>query len=239
MGFKIQKSRVSAIGRHYGGSRYGVFMCTDDIFNRGKLTGFTKLVSIPSGTRPPHSFLMAQQSGGLAVRINSNLNIENFNMAGGLNLEVSGNLFIQVLSAQLDRIINLVISEQLSIVKLDASLSAAANIFMSSQSQIQSNVDIGAIIDVILNGVINISDNANLTALAHISADIGGATPLSPEGLARAVWSSFLSDYQDDGTFGKALADALANVGGGDPQAIADEIMSRGLLKVSDFIALK
>lgn len=62
-------------------------MCTHDIFNRGKLAGFTKLVSIPSGTRPPHCFLMAQQSGGLASY--GNLSgvgvVSNGNLAGGIN----------------------------------------------------------------------------------------------------------------------------------------------------------
>jgi hypothetical protein len=67
----------------------------------------------------------------------------------------------------------------------------------------------------------------------------GGETPLSPEGLARAVWSSLLTEYQETGTFGKALADALASVGGGDPEAIAEAVISKGVLKVSDFLALK
>lgn len=47
-------------------------------------------------------------------------------------------------------------------------------------------------------------------------------TELSPEGLAAAVWNSLLSQYQDDGTAGKALS--LASSGGVDLNALAQAV---------------
>ena len=45
-------------------------------------------------------------------------------------------------------------------------------------------------------------------ALAHMNAEAGGPTPLSPEGLASAVWDTVLADHQEIGSTGKALNDA-------------------------------
>jgi hypothetical protein len=46
-----------------------------------------------------------------------------------------------------------------------------------------------------------------LSALAHLEAESGGPTPLSPEGLAQAVWSEDLTPYSGVSA-GQALKDA-------------------------------
>lgn len=226
-------------GKLLGGAMVGLRQSSQDVWNRNRLQTFAKFVSIPSGTRPPHSFLMAQISGGIALRIRTDLDQIVLNLAGGKNLELSAQASIQSIALQLDRIVSLVCNGNLSIQKLSIQLNAAANAYMNLNSTMNSDINIGAIIDVIVNGIIQINKNIELTALANMGAIIGGPSPLSPEGLARAVWLSYLSEYQETGTVGKALADALASVGGGDPEAIADAVLNKGVLKVSDFLALK
>lgn len=48
-----------------------------------------------------------------------------------------------------------------------------------------------------------------MTALAFMEAESGGPAPLSPEGLAIAVWSALIDDYSDPGTAGERLKKAL------------------------------
>lgn len=50
-------------------------------------------------------------------------------------------------------------------------------------------------------------------------------TELSQENLARAVWDSVLSQYQDDGTAGKALS--TASSGGVDLNALAQAVLDK------------
>jgi hypothetical protein len=118
-------------------------------------------------------------------------------------------------------------------------MDAALLLQASSSGLISSDVLLGAIFSVTATSSGQPSYDVFLTALANIQAETGGADPLSPQGLVNAMWNAILNDYQEPGSVGEALKNALLSVGGGDPAAIADEIMSRGVLKLGDFIALK
>jgi len=59
----------------------------------------------------------------------------------------------------------------------------------------------------------------DLRGLLSMEGEWTPFTELSPEGLANAVWSSLVSQYQDDGTMGKALS--TASSGGVDLGALA------------------
>ena len=61
--------------------------------------------------------------------------------------------------------------------------------------------------------------STDLRELLSLSGEWTPFTELSPEGLANAVWSSLVSQYQDDGTMGKALS--TASSGGVDINALA------------------
>ena len=61
--------------------------------------------------------------------------------------------------------------------------------------------------------------STDLRELLSLSGEWTPFTELSPEGLANAVWSSLVSQYQDDGTMGKALS--TASSGGVDLGALA------------------
>lgn len=208
--------------------------------NRNEVKSFSLLEAISEGLSDK-AIILPQRAGRIASRFEPVADVTNnqLNLAAGRNANISASIEMVNQSMDLVKLISMFIDGTISLINTNSNLAAAAQMGASGNITVSSNASLGAIIDILVNGEINVTSNATINALANIGFDGGGATPLSPEGLARAVWSSLLSEYQDDGSFGKALADALANVGGGDPQAIADEVMKRGLLKISDFIALK
>jgi len=54
-------------------------------------------------------------------------------------------------------------------------------------------------------GSMDLSGVSNLKGFLDLAGEWGGATPLSPEGLANAVWSSLASLYNNPGTMGEKL----------------------------------
>lgn len=225
MGLIINKHLVRSIqGRHMG-TAFGVNTSTQNVWGRNKLQYFAKFVSIPSGTRPPHSFIMAQSNGGISLRLHTTLDSVLCNLAGGINIDVLQNLSLDAISIRLDRIVSMLANGNINLIKLDAKLSAAANILMNSSAHITSSVSIGAIIDIIVIGLINGNKNINMTALAHLESNIGGPTPLSPEGLARAVWGALAEDNNIVGTMGQKLN--TASSGGVDIDALSTAIWNK------------
>lgn len=208
--------------------------------NRNFISQNSKLTAIPSGYLFPYTWAPPQADGGMASTQQSLLAISPaVNLAGGINPLASSSIALSLLNAQLDQIVTFMASANLIMAKQTAEMSAAVNAIGSSLLTLSSYAELWAMVDAGANSAISLTGSVFLSALGNMNAEAGGPTPLSPEGLAQAVWQSLLSDYTIDGTMGKSLADALASVGGGDPVAIADEIMTRGLLKLGDFIALK
>jgi len=135
----------------------------------------------------------------------------------GKALALSGNLELTVLSADLDQIVALIANGTLSITVDQASLSAGVLMAATSTGTIAVNLaQLGGIIPISGSSNIVITPSVTMTALGFMIAEAGGPTPLSPEGLAQAVWSALLADFPDAGTMGKALQDAG---GAGNPWA--------------------
>lgn len=127
----------------------------------------------------------------------------------------SSTIAINVVNADLDQIVALLASGNISITVDQASLSAGVLMVASTGSTIAVNIaTLGGIIPITANSSITITPDITMTALANMVAAAGGPTPLSPEGLAEAVWNAVLSDFQATGSTGKALNDAGA---GGNP----------------------
>lgn len=120
-------------------------------------------------------------------------------------------------------------------------MSATQSIFVSNFL-----AQLGGIIPIELNGSIQVSPSITMTALANIEASIGGPTPLSPEGLAQAVWSALIADYASEaGTTGEALSnaggagnpwDALL-AANSDPGTFGEHVQK--LLKKSTYLGIK
>lgn len=236
MAFKRNRYMTNNImARGLSGTSTAIF--SNDQYSRNKLLHFSKLTSFPVGNRPPNSFMIAQVNGGMSTRYPASSE-SMANLAGGRNLEATEVGVLTTNNPILDRIISLLASSS-GVLTASATMDAALLLQAYSSGIIGSDVLLGAIFSVTANSSGQSSYDVFLSALANIQAEAGGVDPLSPQGLVNAMWNAILNDYQEPGSVGEALKNALASVGGGDPASIADEIMSRGVLKLGDFIALK
>lgn len=175
---------------------------------RAKFTVLSDFCAVPNGYLPPYSFVIPQYSGGMASYTQSTSSISKnaANLAGGRNLSGSSTIVITLTSAQLDQIVNAVGSSSISMTATIANLAAAAGISGSSSVSIAVNsAQLGAIISALASSTVAVTTNSTLTALAFLEAEAGGATPLSPEGLANAVWEALKSDHQTEGTMAYEL----------------------------------
>lgn len=64
---------------------------------------------------------------------------------------------------------------------------------------------LGAIAFSIGESTITLTAEADITALGYMTGEMSPFTPLSPEGLAKAVWDSLATEYNTSGTMGAKL----------------------------------
>lgn len=178
---------------------------------RNQISGYSSLSSIPNGSLAPQAFILPQKPGNMASVTDVIVNISktDADLIPSYNLLFSSSSSITITNAQLDQIVAMLVNAGMSLSIVQGILSGAANASMSSSGNITvTNAQCGAIIDFLVQGNCSITPNMFLTALANLECEIGGATPLSPEGLAQAVWESKNADYTENGTMGKAMSDA-------------------------------
>jgi hypothetical protein len=202
----------------------------------------------PSGNLSPSAFIMPQKNGGLSSFTSAAGAISpTATLIPARNLVGSAAMVITLTNAQLDQIVSAVASGALSISVLQAILAGAANAIASGSGVISVDSALcGAIFSVTAttSGVAS-GTGSTLTAKANLSADAGGPTPLSPEGLANAVLDALLADHVDAGTVGEALnsigaagnpwsADLTTN---NDPGTFGERVQK--LLKKAEFLGLK
>ena len=175
--------------------------------------GFNAIFSAyPNGALDPSSFIMPRKAGSIASYTLARATITGSAVLIEAKLMVvSGTIEITVSNAQLDQIVPIAASDTISIVTNSAALAAAVN--ASATGTIVLSVDqanLGGVFEIDANGTIVVTESAVLSALAWIEAEAGGPTPLSPEGLAGAVWGSNAVDNNESGTMGELLNDAGA-----------------------------
>ena len=173
----------------------------------------------PNGSLAPESFILPRSAGSIAsysIARNA-ITPGTITLIPGLPMTASSAMVLTLVTADLDQIVALVASGAASITVDQASLSAGVLMAATASGTLAVDVaTLGGIIPVGATGTITITPAVTMTALANMIAEAGGPTPLSPEGLAQAVWSALLADYADTGTMGAALADAG---GAGNPWA--------------------
>ncbi len=195
----------------FGGSNAAQFCLNfrDGGMNRS-LGGFTPIFSAyPLGSLAPGAFILPVKDGSLASYTYSESAISSsVDLIPARNLEASSNIVVTVSNAQLDQIVSMVGSGTLTLAKLDAILAGAASLQAGGTLQLTSDAASGAIFSVTASGSESLSANVTLTALAFMEAEAGGAAPLSPEGLALAVWGATAASNNQSGTMGEKLNDA-------------------------------
>lgn len=207
-----------------------------------------------NGSLSPSSFVLPIKPGAISSFTLSTSEVTpTALLTPGLPISGISSLTISVTNAQLDKIIALVASALASLTTTNASLSAAVGISASSTTQLQTlSAQLGGIFSVSASSSLVLTPTVVLTALAYMEAEAGGPTPLSPEGLASAVWAASIQGNTEPGTMGSLL---LASGGGSSPEVIAaavwDELMNthnvsgtygervQKLLTLSKFIGLK
>lgn len=172
---------------------------------RNRLSKYGKTSGTPYGYLAPVSWVLPNVGGAMSSFNPAILNLAKLNADAkmGLNMIASASLVITKTNAQADQIIAIVGSASLSIAVSNAQLSAGVQASASSAMTITGNLSLGGIIPVFASASCALSPNVNISALAFMTAQAGGATPLSPEGL-----SAELLDNQDIET-GYSLREAL------------------------------
>lgn len=172
----------------------------------------------PSGTVHPSAYILPEKAGAIASYNYSqgNISAAAFSLIPGQPMQASGAASITVTASQLDQIVSAIVNATGAIGVTTASLAAAASITASGSGSISlTPANLGAIISAICSSSGAITPNLTFSALGFIECEIGGPTPLSPEGLAQAVWNALLADYQNAGSVGEALQQAAS--GGSNP----------------------
>lgn len=183
-----------------------------------------KLGGMPSGVIHPAAFVMPQEAGAISSEFSS---VGSISGSGNLipirPMIGSSTLELININAQLDQIVSGVATGTLSLTKVNAILASVASFQANGVGSLtKQNALCGAIFSVLAssNGSIT-GSGSTISAIGHMDADAGGPTPLSPEGLAIAVWNASSSDHNDTGTMGELLN---SSGGGSSPSSIALEI---------------
>lgn len=165
----------------------------------------------PSGHLSPSAFVLPKSDGAISSYTLGRASISGTSdLIPARNLSGSSSLSITSTNAQLDQIVSLACSGTLSLSTTSAQLAGAANVVASGTcTMTQGTVICGAIVSLTGSSSLTMSADATLTALAFMEAEGGGATPLSPEALANAVWDSAISDHTEAGTFGAITQKSL------------------------------
>ena len=230
---------------------------------------FGKLAGYPTGYAAPYSWSMPMRVGSMASLLYTSLSTTNAQLVEGRVLEASILTSLTTTSAQMSAVVDLMSNiiatslmtpTEIQLLKNLASSISASGTITSADIQSLSvillsanlsgsisltNAQIGALVNL----QSSIETSASLTAitavLVNISCEIGGATPLSPEGLAEAVWSKDITGYTDVNSAGRKLVNAG---GAGNPWsadlATNNAVGTFGhlvqkLLKLSQFLGLK
>jgi hypothetical protein len=184
---------------------------------------------VPSGYNIG-AILLPLKPGGMSVfKRAAKLTQTNADAKMGRPITASSTMSLSVVNAQADQIISMSAAGTLSLTS-NADISAGVQAEASGTCAMTGDCTLGGIIPISASGSCAMTPSLVVSALANMEASAGGPTPLSPEGLARAVWSETSSAYTTAGTFGKKVND-LSGGGGGGPSAadIADAVWDEAI----------
>lgn len=166
----------------------------------------------PNGQLAPSAFVLPTKNGSIASYVESiiTLTANTVTLISGRPMTSSGTITVVATPAQLNAVIPMFADGAIAVTVSNAALAAAVNTSASGTIIITGTAQLGGIFDLVASGVITTDSDAFLSALAWIQAEAGGPTPLSPEGLADAVWQAAAADQNDPGTMGEKLNSASA-----------------------------
>jgi hypothetical protein len=168
-----------------------------------------KKAAVTSGNLAPGAWVLPQKSGGMAsftlLKSESEFSLTLVPTIP-MTLSLSGSLNQGTITLDSNVPIFSDMAASLSLTSASLVAAASASADLSASGVLAGTC--GAIVPVFSSMSADLSAGNALTAFANIECSIGGPTPLSPEGLANAVWDTVLADHVDAGTTGAALSDA-------------------------------
>jgi len=183
------------------------------------LGGVPQYTSTPNAYLHPMALVLPKTSGGMS----SNKQVEIALAKSGATLvnaqymTAASTVTFTLVSATLGQIFAALASGTITFAQATAALEAKFAATGSGAITISvSSAELGGTFSMQASSTITVTPAGLLTAIAFMEASAGGATPLSPEGLAAAVWSALKTQYNEAGTMGEALNDAG---GAGNPWA--------------------
>jgi hypothetical protein len=217
---------------------------------RGRFTGsggWYAQSSVPHGYRPPYSVIIAQKPGGMAHDTYA-WNIDGTvsgNLAGGLNATATIGGTGTISSADMS-----LIASAVATITAGGDLSASVIGKLEAFATIGGTGDLSADTTAIGHATATIAGEgdmaATMRATGELDADIQPYTELSPESLARAVWTLQQAGFTDPGSFGANLDAPISTIGGGSitEEGIAAEVLDvlmtdPRFLTVAKFLGLK
>jgi len=204
------------------------------------------LSGVPNGYNNTGALVQPLKAGGMSsFQQPTSIVASNADAKLGFPITASGSLTLVVNNAQGDQIVALVASASLAITA-NANMTSAAALVGTGAAVLSSDVSLGGILPVVASASCAVTPSVTMTARAFMVAEAGGPTPLSPEGLASAVWSANLAELNSTGSTGEALANASSAGNPWDAEVSTNansgsfgELVGKKLLKTSTFLGLK
>ncbi len=157
--------------------------------NRNRFTSLDpKFGGYNNGALAPGSLIIPQKSGSISSYTSNQSSISGvINLTPAKPMIASDSMTISVTNAQLDQIVQFIANATASIAGV-AGLAAAVTLEANGNLNITvTDSTLGGIFPAEASGSGSILPNCVMTAKAFIEANGGGATPLSPEGLAQQL----------------------------------------------------
>ena len=230
-------------GKLLGGAMVGLRQSSQDVWHRNKLQTFAKFVSIPSGTRPPHSFMMPQEIRGLTMRSSGDSGLPDGNLAGGINCSTSIAGLSSVDNANISLLIYAsaaILANSSFISDISGAVGGSANINGSGSISNALPFVIADISASILSGSIisgaDFSSAINIYASISASSSWDDANGSMVGALASAIiCSAFINANGNNALNFQAAIDAVGSMSQADIRATADMALSvLGIGSVSD-----
>jgi hypothetical protein len=201
------------LSKQFGGTVASGFPAhiTPTGFYKNRFGAFDNNAATPNGYLHPAAWVLPMKSGGMSSYNQTQFSITQSNaiLVNAQYRTASGTIVFTQTSADLGQIFAGVASGSISLSAASASLSAIfEGVASGAISFAVADATLGGTFSMTASGTVVFTPSGLLTAKAFMEASAGGATPLSPEGLAAAVWSAAASAYNDAGTMGEKLNDA-------------------------------
>lgn len=203
--------------------------------------------SYPMGTAPYGSIWLPITAGGMSAHADLTLT-GTANLLNGGPMQAAGTMTLTAGTPSMGLVVSMSVSGAVVTMTADANLRLTIGMSASGTLEFSGSCNMAMIVPLgNATGSMSLTGAADLRGNLTMSAEWGGAEPLSPEGLARAVWSALATDYNVSGTMGYKLnsASAAGDPWTADPTAYAagtagaSLVASSKALQLGQFLALK